>query len=653
VSTTVELAPPEPPTEPIPPRRQAGVNTAVGLSILAAVGLASASVGWFAIWSRAIGSDEAYLLTSLREWVARGGLYDRVYSQYGPFYYLVFGAPSRLLGLTWTVDAGRFTNLVVWTITAFLLGLATWRLTTRLAFGVAAQVLAFSLLHTLTDEPMHPGALICLLLACLVCSVTVLRPRAPRLSDTITGGLLAGLTLTKVNVGVFAIVAVAFVALEAVPDRVRRLRILGWAAIVALGPVVVFSKGVDDWTLLFAATYVVAAVAVVIASSASRARVGAISFSLPAVLGGAGLVGAVTVGFALATGTSVAGLWNGVVVRPREFIETVAVPVELPPATWIWLIVLPCSLLAARALIRRALPTTVTVVSGVARLAGGAGLAAFVLGRSYLPNAFNAVAPGGARFSLLPLAALVLVPRTFDEGQARDGALARRLLAAAAITQSLHTFPVPGSQVSWSLLLAAVCGAVMIGDGVAELVHAIHPMRVVDRLVGVVGAGLVIAIVLILPYGPKGGVEAPGQQFVDWFRRYHTRVPVNSPGTDRVRVTPNDRNAVRRVVTATRDCDTLFPYKVTNAFLAYSNIRPPTGYTPPIGLLLTGEEQASVVRALESQPRACVLFYGKVAADGTLPVTTGSGPLSEYLGRNRWEPTVPMPGVQVIRLRRS
>jgi hypothetical protein len=610
------------------------VRAAFGLLLMGAVAFGMVVVGWFAIWSRAIGSDEAYLLASLRGWVERGDLYDGVYSQYGPFYYVVFGVPSRLLGLTWTVDAGRVTNLALWITSSFLLGLAAWRLTRRLAFGIAAQVLMFSVLHTLVDEPMHPGALLCLLLACLVANVAVVRPYAPRTSDAIAGGLLAALTLTKVNVGSFAIAAVLFVMLESVPDRLRALRIAGWIVIVALGPAIVFSNGVDDWAVLFAMTYVVAAVAVVIASELSRARGPSDSFSLRWLGGGFALVSAVTLGCALLTGSSVGGLWDGIVVRPRAFTTAVLVPLELPPATWLWLIVLPGAVFGGRAIGRRAAPATVTLVSGLVRCAGGLGLVAFVLGRSYLV-AF--VPPGGARFSLLPLAALVLVPRAGSH-RGWDDVLARRLLAAAAVTQSLHAFPVPGSQVSWALFLAALAGAVVVGDGVSELADAIELEPRIRSALVLAGAGVVVAIVLLFPYGPTGGANAPGRQFVDWYHRYHQRVPVAVAGSNRVRLPLDDRQMIRRASRAIREhCDTVYAFKVTTEYLAYSDARPATGYISSLGLLLTADEQTRVVRSLQSNPRSCVIVPGALTADGALVYDPGVGPFAEYLSGTRWQ----------------
>lgn len=58
--------------------------------------------------ARIYGVDDAgYMTVLVREWVSRGGLYDRVYSQYGPFHVLVFGVPSWLFGFEVTMERAR------------------------------------------------------------------------------------------------------------------------------------------------------------------------------------------------------------------------------------------------------------------------------------------------------------------------------------------------------------------------------------------------------------------------------------------------------------------------------------------------------------------------------------------------------------------
>ena len=42
--------------------------------------------------------DEGYVLISLKNFSLHGSLYDQVYSQYGPAFYLIYDALQRLLG---------------------------------------------------------------------------------------------------------------------------------------------------------------------------------------------------------------------------------------------------------------------------------------------------------------------------------------------------------------------------------------------------------------------------------------------------------------------------------------------------------------------------------------------------------------------------
>src|SRR3954451_18110599 len=91
--------------------------------------------------------DEGYLLVSLSEFVKHGGhLYDQVFSQYGPFYYLFFGGLFRLTGHEVTNDSGRIIVVVIWVATATIYGVAAYRLTARLLVGIAAQLVAFATL---------------------------------------------------------------------------------------------------------------------------------------------------------------------------------------------------------------------------------------------------------------------------------------------------------------------------------------------------------------------------------------------------------------------------------------------------------------------------------------------------------------------------
>ena len=67
--------------------------------------------------------DEGYILLTLRNQMEHGGLYDRVYSQYGPFFYAALGGLSRVLDFEWNNTTGRWFTLFNWLATSGLCGL--------------------------------------------------------------------------------------------------------------------------------------------------------------------------------------------------------------------------------------------------------------------------------------------------------------------------------------------------------------------------------------------------------------------------------------------------------------------------------------------------------------------------------------------------
>ena len=76
--------------------------------------------------------DEGYVLFSLKTFAEGGGLYERVYSQYGPFFFL-FNQGLHLAGLQFTNTDGRLLTLVCWLGAAGFCAASVWRLTRSMA----------------------------------------------------------------------------------------------------------------------------------------------------------------------------------------------------------------------------------------------------------------------------------------------------------------------------------------------------------------------------------------------------------------------------------------------------------------------------------------------------------------------------------------
>src|SRR5438034_11519886 len=116
--------------------------------------------------------DEGYMLVTLRDYLAGHPLLTPYLALYGPFFYELVGGLFKLLGIIPTNDSGRLFSIVVWLASSVVAGLATYRLTWNLAVGVVGQLVTFSLLAVLAQEPMTTYGLISLLLAGLVLVAT-------------------------------------------------------------------------------------------------------------------------------------------------------------------------------------------------------------------------------------------------------------------------------------------------------------------------------------------------------------------------------------------------------------------------------------------------------------------------------------------------
>jgi hypothetical protein len=651
-------------------RPSAPVHNRAGVALLAATSLAGGAFGWFFMWARYPNIDESYLLVSLREWFVRGHLYDRVFSQYGPFYYLVFGLPERLLGTQWTLAAGRVTNLALWVGVTFLVGLVVQRLTLRIAFAVAAEVVVFCLLKVLVYEPMHPGAVLCALLASTLVTVTVVRPRAPRAADFLTGALVTAVALTKINIGIFMVVAFAFAAVASFPPsrRASVFRTMIDILIVAIGPVLLLSDrspitfpipehqlfGISDLKLLYVAIYVAAALYLVAASRLPRddsEEPTRIRFAW--VLWGIASVASATTLFCLTTGTTTSALFESVILRPLRQSSVLQRPVHFSYFVLGWLLLAPLLVVALRRFDRGAGLRVSASISGIGRIVAGLALTVSVFGSDFWSSDFYRA--DGGRFAMLPVAAFTLVPLV-SRRPLPGGSFARRFLAALAVTQSLHAYPVPGSQVAYSVWLAAICGVVIVSDGITELLDAAVLGHMLRQIAPALGALTIVAVPLVLPFGVNAPIAYPGEQFAGWFADNRRAVPVSLPGSGPLRLGAHDARAVRSLVQTLRQrCDTYVTVQGNlNAFYVLSGLHPPTGYNPSVLSLLTSREQATVVRALRtSNARRCLLLGGgrlrSTLVNGQLrmPYYGFSRPsrLERYLYATHWTEE-PVPGLQ-------
>lgn len=570
-----------------------------------------AQIAFYLIFSFFAGyDDEGYVLISLKLYREGGALYDAVYSQYGPFYYEFMDALLSLLRQNVTHDVGRLVTAGVWTVTSLLCGVCLFRLTRNLAVGCAVQLLTALALDTLRNEPMHPGGLICLVLGCMAVT-TLLFPERSRLAWIILGALGASLLLTKINVGVFALLAIGLVALGAsATNRTGRVLLAIAGALVVCAPALLMLPNLDKlWSARFAIHVAAALLPLVVLEivrpSATFLRNG-LGWILAGVLGMILLVSVI----AVLHGTSLHALVNAVLIAPLRQPAVLLIPLELPTHSR------KVALLAALAGVAAVLWKRKND-----RLCGSDELEGFVRSATGVALGVTAASifPGRLAFFLVPLAwvAALPVPGITDPPAL---AFARRLLPPLAVLQTLHAYPVAVSQIQWGAFLLIPVAAICVVDGGRQLGRAIvvpEKRRMVATVCSILAVLLVAKPALATRSWSKAG--------------YLASAPLDLPGSRYIRVAAEQVAELQGIVRLMRDhdCSTYFSGPGLGSFYFWIRRDPPTSFVATHWHTLFDEAtQRAVVRDLEATDRLCVLQRENAISFWT---QSDPGPLGAHL----------------------
>lgn len=598
-------------TEPSRARGSAGGPPAtsrlkpLGLGALAAA-LGGLGIGF--LWTTFMGyDDEGYVLYSLEQYARHGGLYEQVYSQYGPFFFaLLRGAAA--LGFEFTNLGARGFALACWLAAASACAGVVWRVTGR-SFGAAAVALILTFLHLLpmTAEPSHPGGLIVALVAIMAAwagGAPWSRARALGL-----GAVAAMLVLTKINVGAYFVAALLLaLGLGTGLNPGRRAAAVGfWAALTAV--VLRPSLGEPAWAG-FLGVVVAAMLAVILVlephPDASSIADGSMDRGRPARnpaneitstrtllwgITGFGVVAAVTLAFALATGSSVRGLAEGILLGPLRHPGVYSFPFLWKPGTLAVAVVsLGLAVLVARQpLVRRAsivVPARFAVVAGYLVALGGA-----------LP--FTQL---GFTLSYGIVSAWVFVVRIRED----DGAQPARLwLTLLLITQVMHAYPVAGTQVSWGTFLWVPLAVAGLADSLPHL-----------------GA----RVVRLAATGTLGVATLGSLAQHAWIAhaRWHEGDRRGLPGAETLRLPESHANAVRTLAANARyHGDVLFSVPGLLSFHAWTGVPPPTRVNATHWFnLLPSEQQGAIGQALAASTHPVLIvqryFLDRLTAEGHL-----------------------------------
>ncbi len=586
------------------------------LLLAAVTGLLAVVGHWLLFSTFMFYDDEGYVLTSLRNFSVGGGLYDRVFSQYGPFFFNLQDALHRLLGLPFDATGARWFTLVCWCGTALLGGIFAWRQTRSHLTALGAAALTFAYLETMSFEPPHPGGLLVLLVAlgAVGGGWAIERGRPGWLAGG--AGLLGGaMLLTKINVGVFFFAATGgWLLLNAdVRPALRR----NFLRLVALGcvllPVALMWKLRDErWVRAFGLAFSCGALGWTLEwHKRSRPEHGLRSWAWLAGLGGA----LVTALLALTwwRGSSLSGLLHGIVLDPLRHPGVYTFAVEWRPGTPV--VALGSLLVAAVAWRRADAPWLPPVLAGLRLVAGMIFLlGALKLGGLTLPRV-------GLSFGVA-LAWLLSVPLT--PGPATDSQRARGWLTWVFVWQSLQAYPIAGSQVAWGTFLWAP----LLVSGVYEAVVLLATYARATVLRFALWAGCLLGLAVAVN-------ATTGQLARDGHARLQQYQPLNLPGAESLRL-PDDFRTVLRLLNEnlTAHAGTVFSFPGMFSFNLWADRPTPTlaNVTHWFSLLSEAQQQA-IITQLGTDPRACIVlhrFHLNYLHDRNFPTT---GPLVDYIMR--------------------
>lgn len=608
-----------PPKSPSLTRRlreaAAAYPDAVAIALYAVVAIGAMVGAYFAIFDRfAPSDDEGTILVTLKAFVHGGTLYRDIYSEYGPFYYELFGGLFALSGHAVTTDAGRSIVIVVWVAASLLFGLGAQRLTGRLSLGLVGMIAAYSSLYVLVNEPMHPHGLAVLLIAGLALIAAWEPSRRVGWAGGAWGALAAALLLTKVNLGAFAIAAVAVAAVCTVGPLYRRrwLRFAVIAAFLAM-PLLLASRDLGlAWVRELVVLEVLAALAILIAATSSlRPEPGdddarLVRWLLAAVVGFA-LAFAVILGVIVLTGPSLGDVYEGVITEAVRVRDILVLPFSFPPAALDWGIAAVAAAVVTVHL-RASAGGRPTIWPGLLRAA--AGLTILFAVSHIVPFGLN---PSAENPEVVPMVLAWIA--VFPPAGARESPykrFLRALLPALAVAETLQVYPVAGSQTGIAAVAFVPVGALCLADALTELQAwgsarggvALERLRLLTGVAAVSLAGMFALDAVVLPAATDEVT-------------YHEQQKLPLPGASLLHLTPPDVETYTGLVDLLHrnGCTTFIGYPGFNSLYLWSGLPGPGAQAPNAWMkALDGPQQRRIVEGLRASPKPCAIRSEELAA---------------------------------------
>jgi hypothetical protein len=580
-------------------------------AVLVLLVLFSVVAGYFqALTGMASYDDEGTLIRWVREVISGQPLYDRIQTPYGPLYFAYEWLAHAPVGIPVSNDSVRFVSSFFRVAAVLLVFLLSYRIAGSILISWAAGIVAFGELSFLSHEPAHPQEL-CIVLLLAIALTGCFTGNRTRLM-LVMGALAAGMALTKINVGIFAVAAMGVVfTFSTKPNRLwSAARLLVAAVAIMLPAALMTGMFGQPWAVRYCAleTISLAAALLVVWRMTGRApfdvQLGLRDFLTSAV--GFGIALLLISGFAIAGGSSARAMLECLVLGPRKAFGPVwfyAARIASPAIPWAVL----CLGLAWTAAAGRWNANRIATLKFL--------LALLVFACCMLER------PAALMNYALPLLWLVAIPN--DGGAAgRAGSFSRALLMMVGVIQFLYAFPVAGEQMQFTEILPIVIAAVCLADAVRQLDTRLALIRIpANRKIATIVASGVLASICCF-------IAAESVQL------YRSRPALELPGARLIHLNAQDTRVRQEIVRLARadSCATLVSVPGMPSFNDWSGVKSPSsqGGGPWI-LGMNDASQTDLTRQLSGDSHACVVV-NKVMADLWSPEYIAySSPMARFI----------------------
>jgi len=591
----------------------------IPLLLLAAIIAALAWIGHGLLFSTfMLYDDEGYVLITLRDFGRHGGLYDLVFSQYGPAFYLGYDALQRLLHFDWTNTVGRWITLCNWLGTAGICALILRRARLGWPLALFGFVDVFTYLWIMINEPMHPGGTIALMvaLAAWLGWEALQRGRMDWFA-VVAGCVGALLALVKINVGAFLIIAAIFWLVLAHPEKRTERRLLSLIAVGALLPAVLMRTLIaESWVQTFIPLSAMATATVLICA-APTASIRPATNRVWVCFFGTGLFVTLAVAILLLVrGTSLSALVEGVFLGPLKHPTVYSFPMRWRPGV---LLVGAMALSLAWLWWRQPENPRLRLTIAWLRIA-----TTILFQFTLVPSIATSQVAMGLCYGL-PLAGLFACRLRSQNETTNRGNLARIWLALVFALQSLHAYPVAGSQLSWGTFLWLPLMLLGLQEAL-DVVLAGGSLRLLSFV-----RASVAAIAMVLCGGTLWHLSkiarhnlADGQA-------------LNLPGAEKIVLPTNIASALRVISeNAKVHADVLLSLPGAYSLNLWSGIPTPTLQNVTHWFSLMDEQQQSAItHSLEDSPRSAFVVQYVILAGLSEQGFHPAGPVLNYV-RNHY-----------------